>query len=259
MNVLVTGANGFIGKNLIVHLNNLGMLVIKYTRENSIQDLLDMLKKSDFIIHLAGENRPIDERDFIPTNVELTSSICEAVRSIGRKIPIILASSIQATFDNPYGRSKLKAEAVVQKFKVDTGNPVNIYRLPGVFGKWCKPNYNSVVATFCHNISHNLPIKINDPSFELNLVYIDDVVEELINVVLEKLDTKKVLSVQPEYKITLGQLSDQIKLFKKNCDSLAIEGLSGEIVRKLYSTYVSYLPSNSHDNPNLQGIEVNKI
>ena len=245
INVLVTGANGFIGKNLIVHLNNLGMPVLTYTRENSAQDLPGLLKKSDFIIHLAGENRPVDERDFNAVNVELTSSICEAACSIGKKIPIILASSVHANLDNAYGRSKLKAEAVVKKFKVDTSSSVNIYRLPGVFGKWCKPNYNSVVATLCHNISHNLPIKINDPSFELNLVYIDDVVEEFINVVRGKLDTKKALSVQPVYKITLGELADQIKLFKKNCDSHTTEEFSGVLVRKLYSTFISYLPSKS--------------
>ena len=247
MNVLGTGANGFFGKNLIVHLNELGMNIITYTRENSIQDLPDLIKKSDFIIHLAGENRPVDDKDFDIVNAELTASICEVARSIGGKIPIILASSVQANLDNAYGKSKLKAEIVVQKFKADTGNSVYIYRLPGVFGKWCKPNYNSVVATFCHNISHNLPIQINDPSFELNLVYIDDVVQEFINVIRGDLDNKKVLSVQPEYKITLGELADQIKLFKENYDSLVLEEVSDEFVRKLYSTYVSYLSPNSPD------------
>jgi UDP-2-acetamido-2,6-beta-L-arabino-hexul-4-ose reductase len=247
MNVLVTGVNGFFGKNLIVHLNELGMNIITYTRENSIQDLPDLIKKSDFIIHLAGENRPVDDKDFDIVNAELTASICEVARSIGRKISIILASSVQANLANAYGRSKLKAEIIVQKFKADTGSSVYIYRLPGVFGKWCKPNYNSVVATFCHNISHNLPIQVNDPSFGLNLVYIDDVVEEFINVIRGDLGNKKVLSVQPEYRITLGELADQIKLFKENCDSLVLEGVSDELVRKLHSTYVSYLPPNSPD------------
>ena len=247
MNVLVTGANGFIGKNLVVWLNDLDIHTEAYTRENSVQDFPDILKKTDFIVHLAGENRPEDDKDFDTVNVGLTASICEAVRSVGRKIPIILVSSVQANLDNAYGRSKLKAEIVVQKFKADTGSSVHIYRLPGVFGKWCKPNYNSVVATFCHNISHNLPIQINDPSFELNLVYIDDVVEEFINVIRGDLDNKKILSVQPEYKITLGALADQIKLFKGNCDSLVLEEVGDELVRKLYSTYVSYSSPNSLD------------
>ena len=166
MNVLVTGSNGFIGKNLIVHLNELGIHAIAYTRENSIQDLPDLIKKSDFIVHLAGENRPVDDKDFDNVNAGLTASICKSVRALGKKIPILLASSIQATFDNAYGKSKLDAELIVKRFESDTGNPVYICRLPGVFGKWCKPNYNSVVATFCHNISHNLPIQVSNPSFE---------------------------------------------------------------------------------------------
>jgi len=214
MNVLVTGANGFIGKNLIIHLNELGMNTIAYTRENSIQDLPDLVKKSDFIVHLAGENRPVDEKDFDTVNARLTASICKSVRSIGKQIPILLASSIQATFDNAYGKSKLDAELIVKRLESDMGNLIYICRLPGVFGKWCKPNYNSVVATFCHNISHNLPIQVNDPSFELSLVYIDDVVEEFARIIQGRQDNKKELSIQPEYKIKLGDLAAQIKLFR---------------------------------------------
>jgi UDP-2-acetamido-2,6-beta-L-arabino-hexul-4-ose reductase len=242
MNVLVTGSNGFIGKNLIIHLNELGVNTTDYTRENSIQDLPDLIKKSDFIVHLAGENRPVDEKDFDTVNAGLTASICELVCSSGKQIPILLASSTQAAFDNAYGKSKLDAEMIVKRLESDTGNPVYIYRLPGVFGKWCKPNYNSVVATFCHNISCNLPIQVNDPSFELNLVYVDDVVEEFVRTIQGQQDNKKELSVQPEYKIKLGDLSDQIKLFRKVRDSLISERVGDGLVRKLYSTYVSYLP-----------------
>jgi UDP-2-acetamido-2,6-beta-L-arabino-hexul-4-ose reductase len=241
MNVLVTGANGFIGKNLIVHLNELDIHTTVYTRENSIQDLPDLIKKSDFIVHLAGENRPIDEKYFNTVNVGLTASICESVRSIGKQTPILLASSTQATFDNAYGKSKLDAEMIVKRLESDTGNPVYICRLPGVFGKWCKPNYNSVVATFCHNISHNLPMQINDPSFELNLVYVDDVVEEFVRIIQGRQDNKKKISIQPEYKIKLGDLATQIKLFRKGRDSLISERVGDGLVRKLYSTYVSYL------------------
>ena len=241
MNALVTGANGFIGKNLIIHLNELGINTVTYTRKNSIQDLPNLVKKSDFIIHLAGENRPVDEKYFDTINAGLTTLICESVRSSGKQVPILLASSTQAIFDNAYGKSKLDAEMIVRKLESDTGNPVYIYRLPGVFGKWCKPNYNSVVATFCHNISHNLPVQVNSPFFELTLVYIDDVVKNFVSIMQSKGDDKIELSVQPEYKITLGELADQIRHFHDSRDSLISERVGNGLVRKLYSTYISYL------------------
>ena len=241
MNVLVTGANGFIGKNLIIHLNELGTNTMTYTRENSLQDLPDLVKKSDFIVHLAGENRPLDEKEFETVNAGLTASICESVRSAGKQIPILLASSTQTAFDNAYGKSKLDAEMVARRLKGDTGNPVYIYRLPGIFGKWCKPNYNSVVATFCYNISHNLPIQVNNPSFELSLVYVDDVVEDFVRIIQGRQDSIKELSIQPEYKIKLGDLATQIELFRESRDSLVLEKVGDGLVRKLYSTYISYL------------------
>jgi len=245
MNVLVTGANGFIGKNLIIHLNELEIHSLIYTRENSIQDLSDLIKKSDFIVHLAGENRPIDEKDFDTVNAGLTSLICNEIRLIEKNIPIILASSTQAEHDNSYGKSKLNAEIAIKNLANDTGNSVYTYRLPGVFGKWCKPNYNSVVSTFCHNISHDIPIQINNPSFELNLVYIDDVVEEFVRIIQGRQGDKKELSVQPEYKIKLGDLAAQIELFRESRDSLITEKVGSGLIRKLYSTYVSYLsPEN---------------
>lgn len=241
MRVLVTGSNGFIGKNLIIRLNELDIQVLTYTRESSTQNLEGLIKDTDFVVHLAGENRPKDEKDFDVVNAGLTMSICDALRSLGKNTPIILASSTQAKFDNAYGKSKLDAEASVKMLEVDTGCPVYVYRLPGVFGKWCKPNYNSVVATFCHNISHNLPIQVNNPDFELSLVYIDDVVEEFVKIMQGAKDDKKELSVQPEYKIKLGDLSDQIKIFRESRDSLISERVGDGLIRKLYSTYVSYL------------------
>ena len=240
-NVLVTGSNGFIGKNLIVHLNELSIQVATYTRENSTQDLEGLIKNADCIVHLAGENRPKDEKDFDIVNAGLTASICDAVRSSGKNTLIILASSTQADLDNTYGKSKLDAEATVKVLEVDTGSPVHIYRLPGVFGKWCKPDYNSVVATFCHNTSCNLPIQVNDPSFELSLVYIDDVVEEFVKAIQGLRDGKKELSVQPKYKIKLGDLSTQIQNFKESRDSLITEKVGSGLIRKLHSTYLSYL------------------
>jgi UDP-2-acetamido-2,6-beta-L-arabino-hexul-4-ose reductase len=245
MRVLVTGANGFIGKNLVVRLNELGAHVQVYTRMNSIQDLPNLVNKVEYIVHLAGENRPKDKKSFSIVNAELTLSLCEAVRSTGKKIPIILASSTQTLLDNAYGKSKLDAEVALKEFERNTGNPVYIYRLPGVFGKWCKPNYNSVVATFCHNISHDLPIQINDPSSELSLVYVDDVVEEFVSIVQGKEGNNKDLSIQPKYKITLGELADYIKRFYKSRDTLISERVGSGLIRKLYSTYVSYLsPEN---------------
>jgi len=241
MSVLVTGACGFIGKNLIVRLNELNIQVAIYTRENSTQDLEGLIKDADFVVHLAGENRPKDEKDFDLVNAGLTASICDVVRSSGKNIPIILASSTQADLDNTYGKSKLDAEAAMKALEIDTGCSVHVYRLPGVFGKWCKPNYNSVVATFCHNISHDLPIQVNDPSFELSLVYIDDVIEEFVKVIQRDSGSQKVPSVQPEYKIKLGDLSTQIQDFKESRDSLITEKVGSGIVRKLYSTYLSYL------------------
>ena len=241
MRVLITGSDGFIGKNLIIHLRGLDIKITTYTRNNSIDDLIELVKNSDFIVHLAGENRPTNEQDFNVGNTKLTESICEAVRSTGRKIPIIFASSTQATLDNVYGKSKLDAETAINKLEDGTESPVYIYRLPGVFGKWCKPNYNSVVATFCHNISHDLPIQVKNQNFELSLVYIDDVVEEFVKIIQEAKDDKKKLSVQPEYKIKLGDLADQIKIFKESRDSLITEKVGSGLIRKLYSTYLSYL------------------
>jgi UDP-2-acetamido-2,6-beta-L-arabino-hexul-4-ose reductase len=241
MGVLVTGAYGFIGKNLIVRLNELDIQVITYTRKNSTQDLEGLIKDADCVVHLAGENRPKDEKDFDVVNAGLTSSICDVVRSSSKNIPIILASSTQAELDNAYGKSKLDAEVTMKALENDTGCPVHVYRLPGVFGKWCKPNYNSVIATFCYNISHNLPVQVNNPSFELTLVYIDDVIEEFVKIIQGAKDDKKKLSVQPEYKIKLGDLADQIKIFRESRDSLITERVGSGFVSKLYSTYLSYL------------------
>ena len=241
MGVLVTGADGFIGKNLIVRLKEMGIQVASYTRKNSTQDLKELIKDADYIIHLAGENRPKDEKDFDVVNAGLTSSICDAVRSSGKNTPIILASSTQAELENAYGKSKLDAEVAVKALEIDTGCPVYVYRLPGVFGKWSKPHYNSVVATFCYNISHDLPIQVNDLSFELSLVYIDDVVEEFVKIIQGVKGDKKELSIQPEYKIKLCDLADQIKIFRESRDSLIIEKVGGGLIRKLYSTYLSYI------------------
>ena len=245
MRILVTGSNGFIGKNLIVRLGEIpGHEVLRFTRDNSLQDLSDLVARSDAVIHLAGINRPKDVKEFAEGNVDLTVRLCELIAATGRKIPLVISSSIQADLANPYGESKREAEVAAVALAAKTHNPVVIYRLPGVFGKWCRPNYNSVVATFCHNMANDLPIQINDPAASLKLVYVDDVVAEFIRV----LDTMPVgLSqgeVSPVYGITLGELAAQIEAFKNCRVSLTSERVGTGLVRALYATYVSYLPPN---------------
>lgn len=244
--ILVTGAGGFIGKNLLVRLGEQSDIeVLSFVRGDKDEMLTEMVTKADTIIHLAGENRPEDVADFALVNIELTRVLCEAIRATGRNIPLILASSTQAERDNPYGKSKLAAEQLVEAFVAKTDNSTIIYRLPGVFGKWCKPNYNSVVATFCHNIARGLPIQINDAGVTLQLAYIDDVVDEL----LRALDTAKPGLLRAEinqtYSIPLGELAEQIFAFKNCRTSLISERVGKGLTRALYATYISYLPSEN--------------
>jgi UDP-2-acetamido-2,6-beta-L-arabino-hexul-4-ose reductase len=242
MRVLVTGAQGFIGKNLTAHLNEQEQFsVLVFARENTLDELQGFVEQADAVVHLAGENRPKDVSAFKVVNTGLTQSLCDAIRTTGRKIPLVLASSIQIEQDNPYGKSKLAAERAVRSLANETGNPVYIYRLPGVFGKWCKPNYNSVVATFCYNISRNIPIQINDESVSLRLVYVDDVVLDFIRVIQQDIVGVLMPEVKPEYSITLGELSEQISAFQNCRTNLITERVGTGLVRALYSTYMSYL------------------
>jgi UDP-2-acetamido-2,6-beta-L-arabino-hexul-4-ose reductase len=243
MRVLITGAQGFIGKNLVVRLGErTGTEVLTFTRDDDVEALTALVAKADSVVHLAGENRPADIVDFVRSNTDLTRTLCEAIRATGRSIPLILASSTQAERDNPYGQSKRAAELVVEALASDTGNPAIIYRLPGVFGKWCKPNYNSVVATFCYNIARDLPLQINDATTNLQLVYIDDLVDEF----LRALDNVKSGLVWGEvgqiYVISLGQLAEKIAAFQNCRTNLLSEHVGTGLTRALYSTYISYLP-----------------
>ena len=245
MKVLVTGSDGFIGKNLSVRLSELsGYEVIRFNRKNSAQDLRVKVEKADAIVHLAGVNRPTEEREFREGNVDLTLSLCELIADTGRKIPLVISSSTQANLPNPYGESKRAAEIAVEQFAERTGSPVAIYRLPNVFGKWCRPNYNSVIATFCHNIANKLPIQINDPMVQLSLVYVDDVVSEFINIIGTMAQGLQHKQVNPQYHIGLGELAKQIEEFKSCRESLVSERVGTGLVRALYATYVSYLPPN---------------
>lgn len=250
MKVLVTGADGFIGKNLCVTLQRRTDLeVIKFTRESDVANLPDLVAQVDFIFHLAGVNRPKEEKEFFEGNADLTKLIAEAIRASGRKIPVILSSSIQAERMNPYGRSKLQAEMHLLNLYMETGNPVYIYRLPNVFGKWCKPNYNSVVATFCHNISHDLPIQINDPSAPLSLVHIGDVVSSFMRVMNELPKETLHIDVAPVYHTTVGELADQLVQFKKSRETLVTEAVGDGFMRVLYATYISYISPDHFNYP----------
>lgn len=242
MRVLVTGSRGFIGKNLVMRLGEItGCEVLRFDRDDALPSLVDKVCQADAVVHLAGENRPKNVADFVQGNEELTKALCAAVQASGRKIPLVLASSMQADLSSPYGKSKHAAEQAVEQLASETGNPVVIYRLPNVFGKWCKPNYNSVVATFCHNIVHDLPIQINDPSTVLRLVYIDDVVSEFLCALDLMADGVRRGEVAPEYTITLGELAAQIEAFRNCRSTLVTERVGTGLARALYSTYVSYL------------------
>lgn len=246
MRILITGAKGFIGKNLAFRLREKGSVdLLEFTREDAIEDLFNKVSQSDFIVHLAGENRPKDVDDFHKVNVGITQALVDAISQSGRKIPIIMSSSTQADLDNPYGKSKSTAENLLRKFSEDTGASVLIYRLPGVFGKWSKPNYNSVVATFCHNIANELPVAINDPAASVRLVYIDDVVEEFCRAISDMKQGFFWGKIAPEYTTTLANLAEQIQSFSNCRSTLITEQVGFGFVRALYSTYLSYLPPKS--------------
>lgn len=248
--VLITGANGFVGKNLQLHLaERKDVQVLSFTRESDVAQLPGLLQEVDFVFHLAGVNRPQDPQEFTVGNAELTQALCQAVGTVavdtGRKIPVVCTSSTQATRDNPYGQSKRSAEDALFALQRTSGVPVHVFRLPNVFGKWCKPNYNSAVATFCHNIARDLPIQVNDPQAPLTLVYVDDVVErfmQLMDGADAMVDADGFATVAPQYTTTVGQLATQIQAFKDSRGTLMTERVGTGLVRALYATYVSYLP-----------------
>ena len=246
MRVLVTGANGFIGKNLQMHLRERGGVeVVPFTREHSEADLPDLLEGVDWVFHLAGINRPQDPSEFVTGNAGLTQALCNSVKGTGRKIPVVYTSSIQVERDNDYGTSKRAAEEALLELNRSSGSPVYIYRLPNVFGKWAQPNYNSAVATFCHNIARDLPVQINDPKAVIKLVYIDDVVASFVALLDGVEQSMPFAEVNPVYEISVGELADQLQRFKATRDNLITEPVGTGLTRALYSTYVSYLPPES--------------
>jgi UDP-2-acetamido-2,6-beta-L-arabino-hexul-4-ose reductase len=243
---MVTGANGFIGRNLLMHFREKGDFeVVPFTREHNKQALPKLLEGVDWVVHLAGINRPQDPAEFQTGNADLTQALCEAVEQTGREIPIIYSSSIQVDQDNDYGNSKRGAEESLLALNEKAGNPVYIYRLPNVFGKWARPNYNSAVATFCHNIARDLPVQINDPDAIINLVYVDDVIASFLSLLGGEPQKGPFVEVEPTYQITVGELAEQLNRFKATRDNLVTEPVGKGLVRALYSTYVSYLPPES--------------
>jgi UDP-2-acetamido-2,6-beta-L-arabino-hexul-4-ose reductase len=252
MKVLITGANGFIGQNLRLHLlNRKDIEIVFFTRAQESAQLPELLKTIDFVFHLAGSNRPVDPAEFLTGNVLLTQELCNAVAKVavenGKKIPIIFTSSTQFNNNNAYGDSKRSAEKILFQLRKKYQIPVHVIRLPNVFGKWCKPNYNSVVATFCHNVAHDIPIRIKDPYVLLTLVYVDDVVKRFIEIMdgaILDLDSEGFVGVGPKYTATVGELAQHIESFKNSRSTLQTDRVGIGFVRALYSTYISYLPKN---------------
>ncbi|WP_423770454.1 UDP-2-acetamido-2,6-beta-L-arabino-hexul-4-ose reductase [Pseudomonas sp. NLJ1] len=243
MKVLVTGANGFVGRNLLVHLGERKDIeVVPFTREHTLDSLTDKVRDVDFVFHLAGINRPKDPEEFKVGNADLTVELCRAIEASGRQIPVLYTSSSQAELDNAYGASKRGAEQALAELQAQHGSAVHLFRLPNVFGKWARPNYNSAVATFCHNIVHGLDITINDPQARINLVYIDDVVKAFIQVMDGVQSGTPFAQVEPQYSITVGELADLLRTFRDSRASMVTEAVGTGLVRALYSTYLSYVP-----------------
>ncbi|QFR48899.1 SDR family oxidoreductase [Sulfurimonas lithotrophica] len=244
MKILITGSNGFIAKNLITHLErDESHKLYLFSKEDSESILEAYIKEVDFIFHLAGVNRPKNIEEFYTGNSSLTKSIIDTLKKENKNTPILITSSTQALLDNDYGKSKLEAENILKEYSQNTGANIFIYRLPNVFGKWSKPNYNSVVSTWCYNISNNLDIQINDSSTELDLVYVDDVVSAFIGNLTNK-SKEQYFSVDTVYKKSLGEIKDLLYSFKSNRENLLIPNVGSEFERALYATYLSYLSTD---------------
>ncbi len=251
MKVLVTGAKGFVGKNLCLTLSRMeGVEVMAYDLDNTPAELEGFLREAEFVFHLAGINRPKDEAEFRTGNTVFTEDLLAQLAATGRKVPVLLSSSTQAALDNPYGLSKRAAEEAVRAYGHTTGAPVYIYRLANVFGKWCRPNYNSAVATWCHNIARGLPIQVRDPSATVTLVYIDDVVNAFVAALRgECTPSEEILSVEPAVTKTLGEVTELLYAFHDEPTTLQVPDQKDAFTKKLYATYLSALPEDGFAYP----------
>jgi UDP-2-acetamido-2,6-beta-L-arabino-hexul-4-ose reductase len=248
MKILVTGSNGFIAKNLIQFLSEKSDIeILKFNRTSTSAELEQSVLAADWIVHLAGINRPVNEQEFIEGNVTLTQKITDILKQAAKQTPIILSSSIQAEHENVYGQSKLGGEQVLVELNQQQGNPVYICRLANVFGKWSRPNYNSAVATFCFNTANDLPIQINDENAMIRLVYVDDVVESFWNIIQAELQVEQLFAIEPEYQITVGELAKILEGFKYSRETLITDRVGTGLTRALYSTYLSFLNPEQFD------------
>lgn len=260
--ILITGAGGFVGRNLVATLQTRGYTdLMLFEKGDTPETLAKYCRRAAFVVHLAGINRPKDPSEFYTGNAGLTDTMLSLLEEAGSQAPVLVTSSIQAALDNDYGKSKLQAEQAIFAHGQRTGAPVFVFRMEGVFGKWCRPNYNSVVATFCHNVANGLPIQVRDPAYSLPLVYIDDVVACILDA-MEKgeavRDEQSICRIHPVHTVTLGQLAETIQGFAKarggkaaaalgtdGLPTLAVPDLAdGSFEKKLYSTYLSYLPTD---------------
>jgi UDP-2-acetamido-2,6-beta-L-arabino-hexul-4-ose reductase len=244
MKILITGAKGFVGKNLIVELRNQGFTdLLEYDVDTDPNFLDEYARTCEFVFHLAGVNRPKEQSEFMEGNYGFTSQLLEALEKYNNKAPVLITSSTQAALVNPYGQSKKAGEDLMFEYSKKNAVKVYVYRLPNVFGKWCRPNYNSAVATFCNNIANNLPIQINDPNVLMSLVYVDDVVVSFINKLKSGSSHQyEFESVEPIHEIKLGRIVDLLNEFKESRENLLLPDMSDGFTKKLYSTYLSYLP-----------------
>lgn len=249
--VLITGSNGFVGRNLTVSLaQRKDVKITGFDVDDDQSALSALVAGADFIFHLAGVNRPQNVEEFTTGNTGLTQTIVSLLQKQDKKTPLLISSSTQAAQDNPYGISKRVAEDAVFAYGRQTGATVFVYRLPNVFGKWCRPNYNSAVATFCNNIANELPIQINDPNVVMNLVYIDDVVSSFISA-LDGAEAAKddFCQVQPDHTASLGEIAELIRSFRESREDRSIPDMADPFTKKLYSTYLSYLPVDQFSYP----------
>jgi UDP-2-acetamido-2,6-beta-L-arabino-hexul-4-ose reductase len=251
--ILVTGAKGFIGKNLVAGLKYSKISqIFEYDTDNDPADLDIFTKECDIVFHLAGVNRPEKTEDFRKGNYNFTVALIDCLKKNNNKAPVIFSSSAQAVLDNDYGKSKLAAERLLNEYSKYSGVPVTVYRLSNVFGKWCRPSYNSVVATFCHNIANGLPVTINDPAAIVNLLYIDDVVSEFLSsaTLYKTINGYRLIeNLEPVYSFALKSLAELIGSFKNSREDKMIPDTGDHFTRKLYATYLTYLPANGFKYP----------